>query len=139
MAKKTLFFKRNPKDMLGAFCCFLNLCCYLKTCMPMQYQWYERIVIGGVIGNIIGTLLSIMLVRCFQAGIRERYIQFSVINLLISNHRDNGRRIYYFNIATFIIFLIDMFCINVDILWQMARYIRYIFFDGYDFFNMKWK
>ena len=36
MAKKTLFFKRNPKDMLGAFCCFLNLCCYLKTCMPMQ-------------------------------------------------------------------------------------------------------
>ena len=73
-------------------------------------QGYERIVIGGVIGNIIGTLLSIMLVRCFQAGIRERYIQFSVINLLISNHQDNGRRIYYSNITTIIIFLIDILC-----------------------------
>ena len=35
-SEKTLFFKRNPKDMLGAFCCFLNLCCYLKTCIHMQ-------------------------------------------------------------------------------------------------------
>ena len=78
-SEKTLFFKRNPKDMLSAFCCFLNLCCYLKTCMPMQYQWYERIVIGWVIGNIIGTLLSIMPVRFSQAGVRKRYIQSSVI------------------------------------------------------------
>ena len=138
VAKKRYFSREIQKicwvHLVASWICVV----IQKRACPCN-QWYERIVIGGVIGNIIGTLLSIMLVRCFQAGIRERYIQFSVINLLISNHRDNGRRIYYFNIATFIIFLIDMFCINVDILWQMARYIRYIFFDGYDFFNMKWK
>ena len=80
-------------------------------------QWYERIVIGGVIGNIIGTLLSIMPVRCFQPGITKRYIQFSVIILIISYHKENGRRIYYFNVTTYIIFssTFFVFCINVNI------------------------
>ena len=132
IAKKRYFSREIPKMCCVHFVASWICVVIQKRACPCN-QWYERIVIGGVIGNIIGTLLSIMLVRCFQAGIRERYIQFSVINLLISNHQDNGRRIYYSNITTIIIFLIDIS------MWIYNDKWLNIFFDGYDFYNMKWK
>ena len=106
-SEKTLFFKRNPKDMLGAFCCFLNLCCYLKTCIHMQsmirknrnwrgnweYNWHIIVYHASEI---------------FSSGSQEKIYPIQCHYLLISNHQDNGRRINCFNITTFIIFLIEI-------------------------------